>query len=89
MKYIKLYLFVTLLIVSCKSVQEQVVSVQNASIQEVDTREIQGGMWIPSLLEGMNETESKISSSLRLGNEKNKKKTDAQLKIQKNIMKME
>ena len=57
MKYIKLYLIVALLIVSCKPIQEQVVKVQNSSIQEVDTREIQGGMWIPSLLEGMNETE--------------------------------
>ena len=57
MKYIKLYLILALLIVSCKPIQEQVVKAQNSSIQEVDTREIQGGMWIPSLLEGINETE--------------------------------
>ena len=57
MKYIKLYLIVALLIVSCKPIQEQVVKAKNSPIQEVDTREIQGGMWIPSLLEGINETE--------------------------------
>tara|TARA_R110001583_G_scaffold34847_1_gene116565 strand:- start:9109 stop:11313 length:2205 start_codon:yes stop_codon:yes gene_type:complete len=58
MKHIKLYLLVTLFIVSCKSVQEATVDTQKAQAQKViDTREIQGGMWIPSLLEGVNETE--------------------------------
>ncbi|WP_245729922.1 S46 family peptidase [Lutibacter oricola] len=31
--------------------------------QKVDTREIQGGMWIPSLLKGMNEEEMKLLGS--------------------------
>ncbi|SFS80337.1 S46 family peptidase [Lutibacter maritimus] len=57
MKYIKLYLIVALITISCKSVQETNSVVQKPVTVEVDTREIQGGMWIPSLLEGMNETE--------------------------------
>jgi hypothetical protein len=57
MKYIKLYLIVALITISCKSIQETNSVVQKPVTVEVDTREIQGGMWIPSLLEGMNETE--------------------------------
>ncbi|MFB9270823.1 S46 family peptidase [Lutibacter litoralis] len=62
MKYIKLYLIIALLTISCKTVQEttketaQVVE-QIATPVVQDTRDIQGGMWIPSLLEGMNADE--------------------------------
>ncbi len=63
MKYIKLYLLVALMIVSCKTVQETTSVVQKAETQIVDTREIQGGMWIPSLLEGMNEREMQLLGS--------------------------
>jgi len=56
MRYIKLYLLVALLALSCKTIQETtVVKAPEQTIQDV--REIQGGMWIPSLLEGMNENE--------------------------------
>ncbi|WP_456376346.1 S46 family peptidase [Lutibacter sp.] len=48
--------------VSCKTVQESTQVVNNeASI--VDTREIQGGMWIPSLLKGVNENEMQLLGS--------------------------
>ena len=59
MKYIKIYLLVALFIVSCKTKQPVVTTVvEVAEYQKVvDTREIQGGMWIPSLLEGVNERE--------------------------------
>jgi len=57
MKYIKLYVLVAFIAISCKSVQEANTVLQKPVTVEVDTREIQGGMWIPSLLEGMNETE--------------------------------
>ncbi len=62
MKYIKFYVLVALLMVSCKTVQESTQVVNNeASI--VDTREIQGGMWIPSLLKGVNENEMQLLGS--------------------------
>jgi len=58
MKYIKIYLLVALFIVSCKTKQPVVEVAKVSETQEViDTREIQGGMWIPSLLEGVNEQE--------------------------------
>jgi len=58
MKYFKLYLLVAFLIVSCKTVQETTEIVQKVEAPVIqDTRSIQGGMWIPSLLEGMNERE--------------------------------
>ena len=62
MKYIKLYLIVALLTISCKTVQETTKEatqvIENVAIPVVqDTRDIQGGMWIPSLLEGMNAEE--------------------------------
>ncbi|WP_372745715.1 S46 family peptidase [Lutibacter sp.] len=63
MKYIKLYLLIALLVISCKSVQEANTIVQKPVTTEVDTREIQGGMWIPSLLEGINETEMQLLGS--------------------------
>ncbi|UMB61874.1 S46 family peptidase [Lutibacter sp. A80] len=65
MKYIKLYFLLALLIVSCKTVQETTESEISKVSSEtvVDTREIQGGMWIPSLLEGVNETEMQLLGS--------------------------
>ena len=51
MKYLKLYLLLAISIVSLS------ITAQNKT--EIDTRSIQGGMWIPSLLEGMNESEMK------------------------------
>ncbi|NOR27504.1 MAG: hypothetical protein GQ540_03130, partial [Lutibacter sp.] len=62
MKYIKIYLLIALFIVSCKTVQET-TQVVKSDAQVVDTREIQGGMWIPSLLEGVNENEMKLLGS--------------------------
>ena len=58
MKYIKLYLLVALLAISCKTVQEttQVIKAVETPVLQ-DTRDIQGGMWVPSLLEGMNAQE--------------------------------
>ena len=63
MKYIKLYFLLALLIVSCKTVQETTETVIVTASTAVDTREIQGGMWIPSLLEGVNETEMQLLGS--------------------------
>jgi len=64
MKYIKIYLLVALLVVSCKIKHPVVEDVEIVEVQEVvDTREIQGGMWIPSLLEGMNEEEMQLLGS--------------------------
>ena len=63
MKYIKLYLLVALMAVSCKTVQETTKVVQQTPVQKVDTRSIQGGMWIPSLLEGVNEKEMQMLGS--------------------------
>jgi len=61
MRYIKIYLLLALFIVSCKTKQPTVEVVE---VQEViDTREIQGGMWIPSLLEGVNEEEMQLLGS--------------------------
>ena len=59
MKYIKLYFLLALLVVSCKTVQEttETVIATTSPTEKIDTRKIQGGMWIPSLLEGVNETE--------------------------------
>ena len=64
MKYFKLFLLVAFLIVSCKTVQETTEIVQKVEPQVLqDTREIQGGMWIPSLLEGVNEREMQLLGS--------------------------
>tara|TARA_R110001583_G_scaffold34847_1_gene116564 strand:- start:6891 stop:9095 length:2205 start_codon:yes stop_codon:yes gene_type:complete len=58
MKYFKFYLLVALMIVSCKTVQETTTVAQKATIPAIqNARDIQGGMWIPSLLEGMNADE--------------------------------
>ncbi|MDV7185711.1 S46 family peptidase [Lutibacter sp. TH_r2] len=59
MKFIKYYFLLALIIVSCKTTQET-TKVATTQTQTVDTREIQGGMWIPSLLKGMNENEMKL-----------------------------
>jgi len=48
---------------SCKTVQEATNVVQVAVPNVQDTREIQGGMWIPSLLEGVNESEMQLLGS--------------------------
>jgi hypothetical protein len=64
MKYIKIYLVALLLIVSCKTKQQTVQVVEVIpEVEIIDTREIQGGMWIPSLLEGVNETEMQLLGS--------------------------
>ncbi|WP_456421059.1 S46 family peptidase [Lutibacter sp.] len=58
MKNIKLYLLIAIMAVSCKTVQETTQIVKNPVEPIVqDARNIQGGMWIPSLLEGINEQE--------------------------------
>ncbi|MDP2067324.1 MAG: S46 family peptidase [Lutibacter sp.] len=56
MRYIKLFILAAFLAVSCKTIQETTVA-QAPKTTVQDVREIQGGMWIPSLLEGMNESE--------------------------------
>ena len=62
MKYLKLYVLLALLIVSCKTIQETTTIVVEET-PVVDTRDIQGGMWIPSLLEGVNEQEMQLLGS--------------------------
>lgn len=62
MRFIKLYFLVALLAISCKPIQETTV-VQAPKTTVQDVREIQGGMWIPSLLEGMNEREMQLLGS--------------------------
>ncbi|WP_457619156.1 S46 family peptidase [Lutibacter sp.] len=58
MKNIKLYLLIAIMAVSCKTVQETTQIVKSPVEPVVqDARNIQGGMWIPSLLEGINEKE--------------------------------
>ena len=63
MRYIKFYAIALFLIVSCKTVQETNTKSVISSTDVVDTREIQGGMWIPSLLEGVNEKEMQLLGS--------------------------
>ncbi|MDT8416228.1 MAG: S46 family peptidase [Lutibacter sp.] len=64
MKYIKLYFLVALLAISCKPIQETAsTSAKSTAVTKQDVREIQGGMWIPSLLEGMNEREMQLLGS--------------------------
>ncbi|WP_298285624.1 S46 family peptidase [uncultured Lutibacter sp.] len=55
MRNIKFYVLLAIAFISLNSIAQ--VS------QKVDTRKIQGGMWIPSLLEGMNEQEMKLLGS--------------------------
>ena len=67
MKYFKLYLIIAFLsIVSCKTAQEttKVAAPENPiALSDAQAKEIQGGMWIPSLLAGMNEDEMKLLGS--------------------------
>jgi len=67
MKYLKLYfLFAFLSIISCKTVQETTIVTEPENqvvFTDAEAKEIQGGMWIPSLLEGMNEDEMKLLGS--------------------------
>ena len=55
MKQIKLYLFVAVAFIS--------LTISAQKTEKIDTRDIQGGMWIPSLLEGMNEEEMQLLGS--------------------------
>jgi hypothetical protein len=58
MKYLKISLLLAFLIVSCKTVQDTTQVVKTPTDKVIkNTKDIQGGMWIPSLLAGMNETE--------------------------------
>lgn len=61
MKYLKIYTLIAVLAMfSCKTTQQ--VTIQNQP-EVVDTASMQGGMWIPSLLEGMNEQEMQTLGS--------------------------
>jgi hypothetical protein len=61
MKYSKIYhLFIVLMLVACKTTHEVFIEEQT---NEIDTASMQGGMWIPSLLEGMNEEEMQLLGS--------------------------
>jgi len=54
MKFLKLMAFATVLfLVGCKTTQ----NTQTVTTSKIDAKQAQGGMWIPSLLEGVNETE--------------------------------
>ena len=55
MKIIKLYLFVAIAFLS--------LNIYAQETTKIDTRDIQGGMWVPSLLEGMNESEMQLLGS--------------------------
>jgi len=59
MKYLKITLLLAFLVVSCKTVKEATTQVTQKTISTVvkSNKDIQGGMWIPSLLAGMNENE--------------------------------
>jgi hypothetical protein len=65
MKYIKFYVLIALFVVSCKTTQKTADTVsapevkKSVKISLEDTKDIQGGMWVPSLLEGMNAEEMK------------------------------
>ena len=55
MRYFKFYVALAIVFISLNSIAQ--VS------EKVDTRKIQGGMWVPSLLEGMNEQEMQLLGS--------------------------
>ena len=55
MKQIKLYFFMATVFLS--------LSISAQKTEKIDTRDIQGGMWVPSLLEGMNEQEMQLLGS--------------------------
>ncbi len=59
MKFLKLFLFIAVISLSaCKTAQNIV-----EQAQEPNLKEMQGGMWVPSELEGMNEMEMQILGS--------------------------
>ncbi len=65
MKYFKFYVLIALFIVSCKSTQKTADTTtlptekKTVKLSLEDTKDIQGGMWVPSMLEGMNAEEMK------------------------------
>lgn len=61
MKYFKVSFFALLLLVSCTTVKKT-TDIQSSK-KQVNTKDIQGGMWIPSLLKGMNEQEMQLLGS--------------------------
>ncbi|MDH3322870.1 MAG: S46 family peptidase [Flavobacteriaceae bacterium] len=70
MKYLKFYLILAFIsIISCKTSQETTIviapeaPVTTKVLSSEEAKEIQGGMWIPSLLEGMNEEEMQLLGS--------------------------
>ncbi|MEN8124518.1 MAG: S46 family peptidase [Bacteroidota bacterium] len=67
MKHLRIYLlFAFLSIISCKTTQETtsiVAPEAPKTLSNEEAKEIQGGMWIPSLLEGMNEEEMQLLGS--------------------------
>lgn len=65
MRHFKYYLLLlSIFFISCKTVQDTTNSESSINaIQPVNTKDLQGGMWIPSLLEGMNETEMQLLGS--------------------------
>ena len=67
MKHFKIFLlFAFLSIVSCKTAQETTKVTEpekQHALTDAEAKELQGGMWIPSLLEGMNEKEMKLLGS--------------------------
>lgn len=65
MRHFKYYfVLLSILFISCKTVQETAEQQSpELNAQVVNTKDLQGGMWIPSLLEGMNETEMQLLGS--------------------------
>ena len=58
MKNFKFYLLlVSIFFISCKTAETVSTSTSTVKTTNIDTKGMQGGMWIPSLLEGMNEQE--------------------------------
>ncbi|WP_111708104.1 S46 family peptidase [Lutibacter citreus] len=63
MRYILRYFLVAFLVVSCNTIKQTTKVQESITSKAFDTREIQGGMWVPSLLKGMNEEEMKLLGS--------------------------
>lgn len=64
MKLYKLLLVLAVFMVSCNSTKNTTAVSQTTQPQkQVNTKNIQGGMWIPSMLKGMNENEMKLLGS--------------------------
>lgn len=65
MKFLKLFLFIAIVsLTACKTSQTLVEQVQKPNLKEM-----QGGMWVPSDLEGMNEMEMQILGSKLTAND--------------------